>query len=201
MENYKAVGRIIGSPLNGLCERMCINVDCVLDACRARRDSQNATVILTDITQGATPPFTFVGAVGLGGSQFDVTSTCSAQNGCSRISGTLHVPVVATFTDANGMCCHGNAVISMSRDIVLRLPQNTNIDYRIEGDGGLICVSGAFLSDTAVSLTFCIVETYRVIRRADIIVPTYGYAVFPDCRECDGCAALMNALLGEENGT
>jgi hypothetical protein len=51
------------------------------------------------------------------------------------------------------------------------------------------------------ALTYCIVETYKTVISADILVPTYGFAVYPECRDCSGCTALMNSELFDENET
>ncbi len=201
MANFKAVGRISGNALNGLCDRMCISVECVIDGCRSRRLSQTATVELTDITQGAVPPFTFVRAEDTGDSAFVVHSSCPNGENCRNVTGALNIPIAVVFTDARGVCCSGRGVISLTRQLALKVPSNPNTPYVFTGNGTVICVSGAFLSDNVAALTYCIVETYKTVISADILVPTYGFAVYPECRDCSGCTALMNSELFDENET
>lgn len=201
MANFKAVGRITGSALNGLCDRMCINVECVIDGCQSRKESQTATVELTDITAGAVPPFTFVRAEDNGESSFVVQSSCENGANCRNVTGVLSVPVTVYFTDQRGVCCSGRAVITLTKQLALRVPSNPATPYTFVGDGIIICFNGTFLSDRVVTLTYCIVETYKTVIKADILVPTYGFAVYPDCRDCNGCAALLNSTLFDENET
>ncbi len=201
MANFKAVGRISGNALNGLCDRMCISVECVIDGCQSRRLSQTATVELTDITTGAEPPFTFVRAEDDGGSSFQVQSSCVNGNNCRNVTGTLNVPITVVFTDARGVCCQGRGNIILTRQLALKVPSNPGAPYAFIGDGAVICFNGTFLSDSVVSLTYCIVETYKTVINADILVPTYGFAVYPECRDCSGCDALMNSPLFDENET
>lgn len=196
MANFKAVGRIVGSPLNGLCERMCLHVETVTDACRTRRESQSATLTLSDMPTGA--PFTFVDAVETGDTAFVVESSCALNDGCRRVRGTLRIPVNVRFTDASGNCGCASGILELARDLSLRVPTDNGASYRYDADVMLVCTSGAFLSDSAVALSYCIVETYRVLLSADVLVPTYGYAVYPDCNECDGCAELINGRLFHE---
>ncbi|MCI9031674.1 MAG: hypothetical protein HFK09_04015 [Clostridia bacterium] len=196
MANYKAIGCISGNPLNGLCERMCLHVETVTDACRARRDNQTATVVLSDLPSGA--PFTFVDASETGDVSFVVDSTCISNGDCRRVRGRLRVTLNVRFTDANGNCGCASGVLELARDLSLRVPTDNGANYRFDADAVLVCTNGAFISDSAVSLSYCIVETYRVLMIADVLVPTYGFAVYPDCTECDGCAELLNNRIFPE---
>lgn len=196
MANCKAVGRISGSPLNGLCERMCLHVETVVDACRARRENQSATLTLSDMP--ANPPFTFVDATEAGEAVFTVDSSCALNGGCRRVRGRLSIPINVRFTDSNGNCGCASGVLELARDLSLRVPTDNGANYRFDVDAMLVCTNGAFLSDSAVSLSYCIVETYRVLLTADVLVPTYGFAVYPDCTDCDGCAELLYGRLFPE---
>ena len=198
MANYKAVGRISGNPLNGLCERMCINVDCVIDACRSRRDGQNVTATLSDFTGGTVAPFTYVDAHDTGDSSFTVDSVESTEGNCRSVSGTLNVPMIVQYRDANGTCGCARCTMELTRQLMLRVPESETADYRFDGRGIVVCTSGAFLSNDVISLTFCIVETYKTLVNADILVPTYGFAVYPDCTECNGCNRLLNLPIFPE---
>lgn len=199
MANYKAVGRISGNPLNGLCERMCINVDCVIDACRSRRANQTASVALTDMSVGMASPFEFIDAHGTGDSEFIVENVTQTNGTCRQVSGTLRVSLIVHFRDANGVCGCARATLQLPRQIMLRVPQDDTADYRFTGEGVVVCTSGAFLSDSVVALTFCIAETYRTLVNADVLVPTYGFAVYPECRECNGCDRLLNSAIFPES--
>lgn len=197
MANYKAVGHICGNPLNGLCERMCIRADCVIDGCQSRKNSETAVLTINNFTGGITAPFTFISACGQE-SSFSVEQTCNAGCNCCRVRGLMQIPITVRYKDANGECGCATGILELSREFSLRVPSGGVSGYHFEGEAVIVCVSGAFLSDTVVSISYCIAETYKTIMRADILVPTYGFAVYPGCEECDGCSVLLNSPLFPE---
>ena len=196
MANFKAVGSIVGSPLRGLCERMCLHVECVTDACRARRDGQTASLVLDDV-QG-TAPFVFSDATQAGDVTLEVDSVCGGTGGCRRVQARIRIGVRVRYTDANGACCCSVGTLELTRELNLRVPEQNGAQYRFDADAVLVCTNGVFISDNAVSLSFCIVETYRALTFADVLVPTYGFAAYPDCNECDGCSSLMQGRIFPE---
>lgn len=199
MSNYKAVGRITGDPLTGLCDRMCIRADVVIDGCQSRRDGQTATLTLTDFTPDTTAPYTFVSAYASPATVFTVDETCPTGCNCCRVRGVMHIPLTVRYTDAAGVCGCAKGTINIARDFTLRIPQNTVNNYRFEGDAVVVCTTGAFLTDEVLSVNYCIVETYKSVIRADVLVPTYGYAVYPECEDCGDCRELLNSPLFPEN--
>lgn len=198
MANFKAVGRICGNPLNGLCERMCIRADCIIDGCQSRRNGETAVLTLTDFTGGVAPPYTFLRACAGRTTAFTVQETCNAGCNCCRVRGIMQIPVTVQYRDANGTCGCAHGTFDVSRDFTLRTPSPAVADYRFEGEATVVCTTGTFLTDNAVSVTYCIVETYKTVIRADILVPTYGFAVYPACEKCDDCSALLNSALFPE---
>ena len=197
MNNTIRAGRISGDPAKGLCERICIEVPRVFDGCRESFDNQTFVLELTGISPQAVPPFTFVEATNYGEIVFENVSVVSLTNGRSRISGDIVIPILVTFTDANGDAYTGTSTVRQHREVILRIPERSVVPYRIEVFAAFLSRVGNFVSDTAVSVQACYTYIIKIIVMTDILVPIYGTAVYPDCVECGGnvCNAFLSLPL------
>lgn len=194
--NYKAAGRIVGSPLCGLDQRMCIEVRQVYDACIRRESGINTILEFTDYTAGtpsvidgisSCPPVTLT----------DLTVT--AGNNCSQYTMTVNVPLCMTYRNASGQVGTARSVLKYRRNVSLRVPRGTALPFTVEA---VAVVASDIASFTAagVNFTYCIMDVIKVIVPADILVPTYGYAVYPDCTECGrACPGITAAPLYPES--
>ena len=62
-QSDKCPGAISGNPLNGLCEKVCIQAQKIFDACIKQIQLENYTLTLTDLTPAdPTYPLTFISA-------------------------------------------------------------------------------------------------------------------------------------------
>lgn len=197
----KKVGRITGNPLDGLCERMCIEVRQVFDACLTRRDNASFTLTLTDFTPGTTPPFTYVGLVNYDEPRItNLTVDSAAGEARSRVTFDLNIPVSVNYTDSEGRSGVARSVMTLSRDLLLRLPSESLAPYQIEAVAAVRSSIGSFISEDTVNFVYCIIDIIKVIVNVDILVPTYGYPVYPGCRECgQACPGILNLPLFPEN--
>ncbi|WP_251617365.1 hypothetical protein [Pumilibacter muris] len=196
MANTLRAGAITGSPTAGLCERMCIEVKRVFDGCKEVFNNQSYVLELAGIPPQATPPFTFVEAVNYGATAFENVSVSSLENGKARISGDVVVPILVTFTDANGNAYTATSSLRLHRDVVLSVPAPTIAPYTIEVFSAFVSRIGSFISNEAVSVSACLVLIIKVIVIADILVPTYGNCVYPECVDCgDICNEFLSLPL------
>ncbi len=190
--NFKAAGRIVGNPLYGLCDRMCIEVRQVFDGCTRRADNQNAVAQFIGFTAGE--PYEFVSVTGGTASISDLTVTSGSN--CSQMDFTLNVPLTLRYRNIDGVSGTATGVLRLNRSVTLRVPTGGLLPYSVEPTVVLFCNIGSFLNADTVSFTYCIVEIVKVIVPADILVPTYGYAVYPDCTECgNGCPGILASSL------
>lgn len=197
MANTKRVGRIVGDPTVGLCERICIEVPQVLDACRENVSNQSFTLALTDISAQAVPPFTYVSAVSAGDAVFTTECIEYAENGKSCVEGTVDIPITVTFTDAYARPYTGKGNLRLRGTFLLALPLRSLTPYRLEVFAAFNSISGNFLNENTVSVSGCYLFVLKVIATTDILVPSYGYAEFPACETCtdDICRGITSAAL------
>ncbi len=181
-----APGAMSGNPLNGLCEKACIQVDKVLDA--GMRQIQEANVQITLTNQNPanpTTPLTFVSAVTNGETQITnlTVERLADKPNFARVSFDAVVPILVTYTDANGVTGTGESTISIPNDIILFIPQPSIVPYRIEVFGALSSPMGSWVSDNIFSISACVTLITRVVSQAEILVPSYGYCTPPQAQE------------------
>ncbi len=191
-------GLITGNPLNGICEKACIQTNKVLDACMKQLQETNLQLALTDQTP-ADPvlPLTFVSATTATGTTITnlVVDRLIDRPNFARVSGSVNIPLVVTYTDANGTAGEGNTTINVPFDVIMFIPQPSVVPYTIEAFGAASVPSGVYVSDSTFSISACITLIIRVIVRAELLVPSYGYCQAPACQEftqevCSGVLEL-----------
>ena len=182
--------------LNGICERVCIQCDKVLDMCMRQETLTDLSVTLTDIepSAGLTAPYTFVSASAIS-SQATITdlivTPLKDDNCSSRVQCTISVPMQVRFVDANGTRGVGNATISVSRDVVLHTSAPSVMPYSIVASASLYSARGTYDGENNFTLTVCLTPILKVIMQVHLLVPSYGYCYIPPCQEfneqvCDG---------------
>ena len=129
-------GPINGNPLNGLCDKVCVEVKKVFDACMRQAQEDNVIVTLQSVTPAnPTYPLTFVSARSINTvatvTSLQVDPLPDRQN-CSRVQITYTVPVEVVYTDANGIEGKGVANISLSQDVILFVPAPSIMPYEVE---------------------------------------------------------------------
>ncbi len=197
MANTLRAGRITGDPAAGLCERMCIEVKRVFDGCRESVSNQNFTLELNGIPPQAVPPLTFIRAESHGNAVFTLSDEENLANGKTCFSGEVSIPVIVTFADSLGNRYTATSNVRFFREFALGTPANSIVLYSLEVFVAFLSTIGNFISPAAVSVNACYVLIAKVIVPTDILVPTYGRCVYPDCTDCgeNTCNAFLELPL------
>ena len=148
-------GAMSGNPLNGICEKACIQVDKVLDAGLRQIQETNIQVTLTNQNpENPTLPLTFVSAVTNGETTVDnlVVERLTEKPNFARVSFDAVVPVLVSYTDANGVAGTGETTITIPNDVILFIPQPSIVPYRIEVFGAMSSPTGTWVSDNIFSI-------------------------------------------------
>ncbi|MFA5757795.1 MAG: hypothetical protein WCX32_01685 [Clostridia bacterium] len=180
-------GPIAGNPLSGICERVCIETKKVFDACLSQIQENNLLVTVTNQTPPApVTPLTFVSARST--STVATISNLSVERfedrpNFARVTLTATIPIEVTYTDANGVEGTGTSTVSITKDIVLYVPQASIIPYEIEGIGVLISTTGSYVSGSQFSINACITLIIKVVAESNLLIPSYGYAAVPPCQD------------------
>ena len=179
-------GPITGNPVNGLCEKACIHVSRVFDACINQQPLEGYTLTLTNPNPSTyVAPLTFVS-----GRSTTTTGTITAltvtpladQPNYSRVQITVDVPVAVAYTDANGTAGTATGVITRTLDIVMRFPQASIFPAAVTAKVNAVIASGTYVSDLTFTVTCCVVVMLKVEGDVELVVPTYGYCQIPECQ-------------------
>ena len=123
-QSDKCPGTISGNPLNGMCEKVCIQAQKIFDACIKQIQIENYTLTLTDaVPANPTYPLTFISARSLS-STGNITSInierLADKPNCARVQATVSIPVEVLYTDANGVEGVAQSTISVYEDEIGR---------------------------------------------------------------------------------
>ncbi len=201
-QSDKCPGTISGNPLNGLCEKVCIQAQKIFDACIKQIQLENYTLTLTELVPGdPTYPLTFISAKSLSS-----TGTISALSvdrladkpGCARVQATVNIPVEVLYTDANGVEGSAQAVISVKEDVLLYVPAPSIMPYKITAEVSAVCAEGTF-NEEALTFTVnaCLTVILKVAIEVELLLPCYGYCAIPPAQDYsqEVCAGFFELPL------
>lgn len=171
---------------NGLCERICIQATKVFDACLNQVQIDNYILTLSDFTPAnPTFPLTFISAYSSATQPATVTNLIITRfedrPNFSRVQATVNIPVVVTYTDANGVSGTANATVSIDEDVVLYVPQPALTPINVVAFGSAVSTIGTFTADNNFSVTICVTVVLKVVAEVDVLIPSYGYCPIPPC--------------------
>jgi hypothetical protein len=189
-------GNINGNPMNGLCEKVCIQTTKIFDACMMQT-SIDQTVTLTNISPSTpTLPLTFVS-----GSSTSSTGTITAltitpiadRAGLSRVTATVSIPIQIAYTDANT----GTSTVNITQDVVMCVPSGSVISPVVAATVNMASPRGTYVSDYTFNITCCVTVILSVQAPVNLLVPSYGYCKIPPCTEFsqDACQGVFDLPL------
>ncbi len=201
-QSDKCPGTISGNPLNGMCEKVCIQAQKIFDACIKQIQIENYSLTLTDnVPAEPTYPLTFISAR-------STSSTGSITNlnverlhdkpGCARVQATVSIPVEVLYTDANGVEGVAQSTISVSEDVLLFVPAPSIMPYKVTSEVSAVCAEGRFNPDTnTFSVNACLTVILKVAIDVEILVPSYGYCAIPPAQDYsqEVCAGFFELPL------
>ncbi len=200
--------QITGNPLNGLCEKVCIQTKKVFDSCIKQTQEDGVVLNLYNLTpENPTYPLTFVSA-----KSSTTKATVSAvqidrltdRPNFARVQVTLTVPLEVIYTDANGVEGVAQSSTTLTGDVILFVPEPSIIPYFIEAVASIVSPDGVFNSENnTFTVSCCVTVILKMVMEVELLVPSYGYAAIPPCQEytqevCSGFFELP--LFPNNNG-
>lgn len=182
-------------------EKVCIQIKKVYDACLQQEQLDDITVSLHcvhPITPAPVPPFEFVScrSTDVKGTLHDVRiDPIPNREHFARVRATIEIPIEVTFLDSNNREYTGKTCITVRKDVILFVPDDSIIPFFVEDIVSAICVMGAWVSDNAFTITVCVTVILKIVAEVDLLVPAYGFCRIPPCEEfaenvCDEFFAL-----------
>ena len=174
---------------DGLCERACVQVKRVYDSCMQQVQLDDVIFDLTDIKpddRSFTAPLTFLSCRSIPGktriTDLSVHPIADSDH-LARVRATLSIPIQILFSDANGLEGMGNSFVTMQKDVVLYVPDESIIPYSVEALAAAVCVTGAYCGNFRFRVTICVTAILKVVAEVQLLIPTYGYCRIPPCQE------------------
>ncbi len=199
-------GPICGSPIAGLCDRVCIQTNRVFDACSSQTQEEDLELVVTDQQPpNPTDPLEFISAASTGepATITNLTIERFDENPCfARVTCDVSIPVDVVYEDADGIEGVGKSTINLSKDVVLHVPEDSIVPSTISAFGGCVCPKGEYIGNDTFIVDACIAVTLKVIVEAEILIPSYGYCPIPPCQEYtdEVCSGFFNLPLFPSSG-
>ena len=185
--------------LSGLNERVCIQVQRVYDSClyQEQLSSQRITLVSYGLVPGCNGdqsdgcsqpvmPITFEScrSTTTEGTIRNLSVERLCDRPCfARVRCQIDVPIDILFTDANGREYIGRGIVTVDRDVLLSIPDESIVPYTIEAMVSAICVSGTYVGNNIFELEICVTAILKVLAKVEILVPSYGFCEVPPCEE------------------
>ena len=101
----------------------------------------------------------------------------------ARVRCNVDVPIDILFTDQKCQEWMGQSTLTVAKDVLLCIPEESVIPFTIESLVSAICVSGTYIGNCTFEITICVSVVLKVLAEVDIMVPTYGFCEIPPCEE------------------
>lgn len=193
--------QISGNPLNGLCEKVCVEVNKVFDACIKQTQEEGVILPLASNTP-ANPalPLTFISAKSIstqGVIQVSQVDRLADRPNMARVQASIDIPVEVLYTDANGVEGRGTSTVTVSEDVILFVPEPSIIPYEVEAVVSLIATEGTYTDVNTFIVNSCITTILKIVMQVQLLIPSYGYCNIPPCQEYsqEVCAGFFELPL------
>ena len=94
-------------------------------------------------------------------------------------------PLTITAVDAQNINFTARSTLSLQRELLLKIPTSDYSVYSIEVATNVSSRNGRFISATELRASCCIIQTVRVVTPGEIIVPSFGNVVYPQCQSME----------------
>ena len=186
-QSDKCPGPINGNPLNGLCEKVCIQAKKVFDACMQQSQLTDIVLNLTNITPvSPTYPLTFISAKST--TQAGVISNLlieplAERPHSARVKCFITIPVSVAFTDAAGVEGAATSYVTVSKDVILNIPSASIMPYNVDAVVSLVSTQGTYTGQNQFTIDCCASIILKIVMEVELLVPSYGYTPIPPCQE------------------
>lgn len=179
----------------GLREKVCVQVKKVYDSCMQQEQLDKVCVTVSDMTPvcdcdcaqgGFTPPICFESCRSssyVGNIRNLIIDRICDRPGFARVRCAVDIPIDVLFTDS---CCRegiGHGSVTVNKDVMLCIPDDSIVPFTMESLVSAICVSGRYCGNNVFELTICVTVILKVIAEVEMLIPSFGFCSVPPCEE------------------
>ena len=180
-------GTITGNPLNGLCEKVCIQAEKIFDAGIIQTRLENYSVTLENLTPAnPTYPLTFVSARSLSseGTVSDVSIERQADKQCARVQATITIPIEVVYLDANGTEGKATSSVVLNEDVLMYVPSASVMPFTVTSIASCVAPEGVWnTANDTFTISACVTVIIKIAMQVELLVPSYGYCAIPPAQE------------------
>lgn len=201
-QSDKCPGTVNGNPINGLCEKVCIQAKKIFDACIKQVQIENYALQNGRLQpETCAFPLTFISARSTG-EKPTITNVnverIADKQGCARVQATICIPVEVVYTDANGVEGIMSTTISLNEDVILFVPAPSIMPFTIEAQASAVAAEGSFDNcSRTFTVNVCITAILKVAIDVELLIPSYGYCAIPPAQDYskEVCAGFFELPL------
>lgn len=186
-QSDKCPGPINGNPLNGLCEKVCVQAKKVFDACMQQSQLNGIVLNLTNLYPvSPTYPLTFISAKSTtqsGTISGLIIEPLAERPHSARVKCDITIPVSVAYTDAAGVEGSATSYVTVTKDVILNIPSASIMPYNVEAVVSLVSTQGAYTGDNQFTIDCCVSIILKIVMEVELLVPSYGYTPIPPCQE------------------
>lgn len=186
-QSDRCPGTINGNPLNGLCEKVCVQAKKVFDACMQQSQLNDIVLNITNLTPAnPTYPLTFISAkstVSQGVISNLLIEPLAERPHCARVKADVTIPVSVAYTDANGVEGVATSTVTVTKDVILNVPSASIMPYNVEAIVSLVSTIGNYTGENQFTIDACVSIILKIVMEVELLVPSYGYAAIPPCQD------------------
>ena len=186
-QSDKCPGQISGNPLNGLCEKVCVQAKKVFDACMQQTQLTGIVLDVTNLTpDNPTYPLTFISAkstTSQGVISNLLIEPLAERPNSARVRTDVIIPVSVAYTDANGVEGAATSTITVTKDVILNIPSASIMPYNVEALVSLVSTQGTYTGENQFTVDACVTIILKIVMDVELLIPSYGYAAIPPCHE------------------
>lgn len=186
-QSDRCPGQINGNPLNGLCEKVCVQVKKVFDACMQQSQLTNVVLDITNLTPNSpTYPLTFISAKSTT-SQGIISNLLvepfAERPNSARVKADIAIPVSVAYTDANGVEGAATSTVTVTKDVILNIPSASIMPYTVEAVVSSVSTQGTYTGENQFTIDACVSIILKIVMDVELLIPSYGYCAIPPCQD------------------
>lgn len=187
-QSDKCPGTISGNPMNGINEKVCIQVDKVFDACIRQIQLENYVITPEGLTPPTPPqPLTFVSARSTsaeGTVSGLVVDRIPDKCGFSRVQANVTIPLEISYLDGAGGEGRATSSVTVSEDVLLFVPSPSIMPYEVKAVVSLVSPEGVYnQANGTFTIRACMTVILKITMKVELLVPSYGYSAIPPAQE------------------
>jgi len=101
----------------------------------------------------------------------------------ARVKGTVNIPIDVLFTDERCQEWMGCATVSVNKDVLMAIPDESIVPFTLDSLVSAICVTGTYIGNGRFRITICVTIVLKILAEVDLMIPTYGFCRVPPCEE------------------